>query len=72
MEFTVEEVVSIVKGSFCLKPLEPWLLTSIAWDSREVAAGGLFVALPGARVDGHEFIESAIASGAMSFLASAG
>jgi UDP-N-acetylmuramoyl-L-alanyl-D-glutamate--2,6-diaminopimelate ligase len=36
----------------------------LAHDSRLVRPGGVFVALRGARVDGHAFVESAIANGA--------
>ena len=36
----------------------------LAVDSRKVAPGGLFVALPGERVDGHAFLGAAIAAGA--------
>lgn len=39
------------------------------FDSRAVEAGGLFAALPGARVDGHDFAEQAIAAGATVILA---
>lgn len=41
---------------------------SLSIDSREVESGELFVALPGARVDGHDFIEDAIANGASAVL----
>lgn len=37
-------------------------------DSRNVAPGGLFVALAGARADGRDFIEDAIAKGAVAVL----
>ena len=43
-------------------------VSSIALDSREVAAGGLFVALLGERVDGHEFAADAVARGALGML----
>lgn len=33
-------------------------------DSREAVAGALFVALPGEKVDGHDFIDAAVTSGA--------
>jgi len=42
---------------------------SVEFDSRRVAAGGLFVAVPGERVDGHDFAAGAVASGAVGVLA---
>lgn len=43
----------------------------ICWDSREVRAGDLYVALPGERVDGHDFMAAAIDAGASAALVSA-
>lgn len=40
----------------------------ITTDSRDVQPGDLFVALPGARVDGHDFVAGAIAAGAVAAL----
>ncbi|MEO6470772.1 MAG: UDP-N-acetylmuramoyl-tripeptide--D-alanyl-D-alanine ligase [Aeromicrobium sp.] len=40
-----------------------------AVDSRRVAAGGLFVAIAGEHVDGHEFVPQALAAGAAAVLA---
>lgn len=37
---------------------------SIAFDSREVLNGGLFVAIQGTQADGHDYIESAVENGA--------
>lgn len=37
----------------------------IAFDSRDIAPGGLFLALPGEHVDGHDFASAAIAQGAV-------
>lgn len=39
-------------------------IRSVSTDSRTVGAGGLFVALPGERADGHRFVDAAIATGA--------
>ncbi len=39
-------------------------VTGIAYDSRRIAPGDLFVALPGERVDGHAFVRAALAAGA--------
>lgn len=39
-------------------------MTGVTWDSREVQPGWLYVALPGERVDGHDFVEAALRAGA--------
>ncbi|MGE5275539.1 MAG: UDP-N-acetylmuramoyl-tripeptide--D-alanyl-D-alanine ligase [Acidobacteriota bacterium] len=44
-------------------------LTGAAVDSRAVRPGDLFVALPGARVDGHDFAPEAVSRGAAAVLA---
>ncbi|GAA2355922.1 UDP-N-acetylmuramoyl-tripeptide--D-alanyl-D-alanine ligase [Saccharopolyspora halophila] len=41
----------------------------VEFDSRKVENGGLFVAVPGERVDGHEFAAGAVADGATGVLA---
>ena len=40
------------------------IITEAAVDSRQVIPGGLFVALPGERVDGHDFVAEAFQRGA--------
>ena len=40
-------------------------VTSVVRDSREVTPGSLYVALPGERVDGHDFVDAATAAGAV-------
>ncbi|MCW2612590.1 MAG: UDP-N-acetylmuramoyl-tripeptide--D-alanyl-D-alanine ligase, partial [Cryptosporangiaceae bacterium] len=42
---------------------------SVEYDSRKVGPGGLFLALPGERVDGHDFAAGAIGAGAVAVLA---
>jgi UDP-N-acetylmuramoyl-tripeptide--D-alanyl-D-alanine ligase len=42
---------------------------TVEFDSRNVTSGGLFLALPGARVDGHDHAASAVAAGAVAVLA---
>ena len=39
-------------------------VTGVTFDSREVQAGDLFVAMPGTVYDGHQFIDRAVAAGA--------
>ncbi|MTI41874.1 UDP-N-acetylmuramoyl-L-alanyl-D-glutamate--2,6-diaminopimelate ligase [Fulvivirga lutimaris] len=43
-------------------------ITQISFDSREVKKGSLFVAVKGTQVDGHEYIASAIKSGAVAIV----
>ena len=43
-------------------------ITLITTDSREVQVGTLFVAYPGVSVDGHRFIQEAIARGAVAIV----
>ncbi|NIP99786.1 MAG: hypothetical protein GWO19_04345, partial [Nitrospinaceae bacterium] len=43
-------------------------ITSIAFDSRKVTPGGLFVAIHGFKRDGSRFIEDAIQRGAVAFI----
>ena len=45
-------------------------VSSVAVDSRQVREGSLFVALPGERTDGHEFLDQAARAGAAAFLVS--
>lgn len=42
---------------------------TVEFDSRRVGPGGLFLALPGARVDGHDHAAAAVAAGAVGVLA---
>jgi UDP-N-acetylmuramoyl-tripeptide--D-alanyl-D-alanine ligase len=42
---------------------------TVEFDSRKVTSGGLFLALPGARSDGHDHAASAVATGAVAVLA---
>jgi UDP-N-acetylmuramoyl-tripeptide--D-alanyl-D-alanine ligase len=42
---------------------------TVEFDSRKVTEGGLFVAVPGERVDGHDFAADAVRNGAVAVLA---
>ena len=44
------------------------LASSVATDSREVTPGSLFCAIPGERVDGHDYISAAVSAGATAVL----
>ncbi len=45
------------------------VVTAVEFDSRAIAPGGLFLALPGERSDGHDFAAAAVAVGAVGVLA---
>ena len=45
-----------------------WAVSGVVIDSRRVSPGDLFVALPGERVDGHDFVSAALAQGAAAAL----
>jgi UDP-N-acetylmuramoyl-L-alanyl-D-glutamate--2,6-diaminopimelate ligase len=44
-------------------------ITALAYDSRQVAPGTLFFAVPGVHVDGHDFVADAVAHGAAAVVA---
>lgn len=45
-----------------------WSATGVTIDSRKIEAGDLFVALPGERVDGHDYVAAALQAGAAAAL----
>jgi UDP-N-acetylmuramoyl-tripeptide--D-alanyl-D-alanine ligase len=59
----VETLVQVVAGELVCGP-DSGMVNGIAIDSRKVEPGMAFIALPGARVDGHRFIGDAVAAGA--------
>jgi UDP-N-acetylmuramoyl-tripeptide--D-alanyl-D-alanine ligase len=61
----LSEVAAVVGGRV---HGEDVVVTSAASDSRSAAPGTLFVALPGERVDGHDFVGEAMARGAAAAL----
>src|SRR5512147_1800026 len=46
------------------RPIATTVITEAVIDSRQVIPGSLFVAVPGEKVDGHDFIEEAFRRGA--------
>ena len=45
-----------------------WLCNGIEFDSRKVKKGNIFFALPGTKLDGHNFIKDAVKSGAVALI----
>jgi UDP-N-acetylmuramoyl-tripeptide--D-alanyl-D-alanine ligase len=69
IELTLAEVARAVGGVLhCCSGTEV-VTGSVEFDSRRIKPGGLFVALPGERVDGHDFAATAMAAGAVGILA---
>jgi len=70
---TLARIAEIVGGELAdMSPAEAAecrVTGTVEFDSRAVTPGGLFLALPGARSDGHDFAAAAIGAGAAAVLA---
>ncbi len=64
---TLSEAARIVGGTMSGNDAA---FTSVGTDSRTIGAGGLFVAIPGKRVDGHTFLSHAATAGAVGAIVS--
>ncbi len=73
IDLTVAQIAEIVGGTLADITPERAATThvtgTVEFDSRAVGPGGLFLALPGARADGHDHAASAVAAGAVAVLA---
>jgi UDP-N-acetylmuramoyl-tripeptide--D-alanyl-D-alanine ligase len=73
IDLTVAQIAEIVDGTLAdVSPqaaAELHVTGTVEFDSRAVGPGGLFLALPGARSDGHDHAASAVAAGAVAVLA---
>ena len=73
IDLTVAQIADIVGGQLAgisAKDAADLHVTgTVEFDSRKVTPGGLFLALPGARSDGHDHARSAVAAGAVAVLA---
>jgi UDP-N-acetylmuramoyl-tripeptide--D-alanyl-D-alanine ligase len=58
--WTSDEIAAATGGTAS----EPFEVSGVTFDSREVQAGDLFVAMPGTVHDGHRFVDGAFAAGA--------
>lgn len=52
----------------CLNKMKDSVIHAIQFDSRKVTPGGIFVAMSGGAVDGHDYISSAIERGAVAIV----
>ena len=73
IDLTIAEIAHIVGGRLADISPEQAAVTrvtgTVEFDSRAVGPGGLFLALPGARSDGHDFAAAAVEQGAVAVLA---
>ncbi|WKU07455.1 UDP-N-acetylmuramoyl-tripeptide--D-alanyl-D-alanine ligase [Micromonospora sp. HUAS LYJ1] len=67
---TLQEIAAVVGGAVYDAPGVVTVTAPVVFDSRRVEPGGMYVALPGERVDGHDFAAQAIGAGAAGVLAS--
>ena len=66
---SLAEIADVVGGRLHRAEGTTEVTGSVEFDTRELTDGGLFVALPGEKVDGHDFAAQAFASGAVAVLA---
>ncbi len=73
IDLTVAQIADIVGGELADISAEVaaglHVTGTVEFDSRNITPGGLFLALPGARSDGHDYAASAVAAGAVVVLA---
>ncbi|ETW23594.1 UDP-N-acetylmuramoyl-tripeptide--D-alanyl-D-alanine ligase [Mycobacterium gastri] len=73
IDLTVAQIADIVGGTLAdISPQDAAqrrVTGTVEFDSRAVGPGGLFLALPGARADGHDYAAAAVAAGAVAVLA---
>ena len=73
MRLNSKQIVLYTGGKFLVEPIDASeIMTGVTWDSRTVKQGDLYVALPGERVDGPQFVEEAMKAGARGVLVTEG
>ncbi len=71
MRLSIAEIIDVTGGKAVVAASDAQASAcAVTWDSREAGEGCLYVALPGERVDGHDFVEAAIRAGAACALVS--
>nr|VDG63258.1 UDP-N-acetylmuramoylalanyl-D-glutamyl-2, 6-diaminopimelate--D-alanyl-D-alanine ligase [Streptococcus thermophilus] len=69
IDVTLAEIARVTGGQLSPSADPDAAVTGyVEFDSRKITEGGLFVALPGGKVDGHDFAQSAIDRGAVGAL----
>jgi len=68
ISMTLAEVASAVGGTLADADPQAVITGPVEYDTRRELSGGLFVAFPGANVDGHDYAAKAVAGGAVAVL----
>lgn len=69
MRLNFKQILQFTGGSYIIEPIDASrIIVGMTWDSRDVDAGCLFVALPGENVDGHDYVHAALKAGAACIL----
>ena len=66
---SLAEIADVVGGRLHRAEPGAQVTGTVEFDTRELAPGGLFAALPGEKVDGHDFAAQAVEAGAVAVLA---
>ncbi|MEU4442171.1 UDP-N-acetylmuramoyl-tripeptide--D-alanyl-D-alanine ligase [Actinosynnema sp. NPDC050801] len=69
IKLSLAEIAEVVGGKLHHATGAEVVTGSVEFDTRKLTPGGLFLALPGERVDGHDFAAQAVAQGAVGVLA---
>ncbi|MEF9841076.1 MAG: UDP-N-acetylmuramoyl-tripeptide--D-alanyl-D-alanine ligase [Raoultibacter sp.] len=69
MRLNAKQICEYTGGTLVVEPIDASkLIYGVTWDSRNVVDADLYVALPGERADGHDFIAAALRRGARAIL----
>ena len=66
---SLAEIADVVGGRLHRADPGAQVTGTVEFDTRKLTPGGLFVALPGEKVDGHDFAAQAVEAGAVAVLA---
>lgn len=66
MRMNLKQIAQCTGAEAMVEPIDARAIaTGITWDSRDVTEGDVYVALPGERADGHDFVAAALRQGAL-------
>ncbi len=64
IKVAIAKLAQVIKGRLIIEPAQPDAsVRGVVWDSRAVESGCVFLAMPGERVDGNDYVVSAVEAG---------